>query len=181
MFVIGIDPGLRGGIALVKVSTTGLTWVGEVVTTVAMPVHEDEIMVNALEAALIHCACDTREDINTKFPPIVIEKTLVLPGQAVKSAFSQGYNLGRVHGAIHSVGRAPIQVAPITWTTWLHKHARRTKDSKKDTWEGLSALLPASELAKVPRTPRSKVPHDGIVDAIGIALWYAVEGHKRKK
>jgi hypothetical protein len=101
----------------------------------------------------------------------VVEKTLVLPGQGAKAAFTQGLNYGWLLSAVDNSHGRRVDVAPITWTTWLHRHARSAKDTKKDTWAALQVLLSPEELAMIPRGPRSGKPHEGIMDAIGIALW----------
>jgi hypothetical protein len=160
MVIIAFDPGLNGGWVLWDTRSTDYR-VRQVGT---YPFTEDG-GIDAESLALMLSAFSPCE------PKAVVEKTLVVPGQGAGAAFTQGMNYANLLCAIQFSGFPFSQVAPITWTTWLHRHARRAKDSKKDTWAALQVLLSPEELAMIPRGPRSGKPHEGIMDAIGIALW----------
>lgn len=175
MIIIGADPGLKGGLVVLLHFEQKL----EILGWLTMPITSTE----EVDADTIGGWVRTHSTNYGHLDAIVVEKTLALPGQAVKAAFSQGYNLAMLHAGIQCAGQRFEEVAPITWTTWLHRHAPRTKDSKADTWASLQAILGPQEIAKIPRGPRSGKPHEGIVDALGIAVWrakgYQAKGVKR--
>jgi len=163
MFTLGVDPGITGGWALFHENT--LIDVG------TFPSNDDSGFTRidfagmCLEFARLRHLGAQR---------VHIERGIALPGQAVKAAVTQGYNMAVLHCAATSSGLEVIEEPPIAWATWLHRFVNRVKDSKKDTFAALGAL--GIDLSIIPRGPRSGKPHSGIVDAAGIAVYAAVRG-----
>ena len=100
---VGIDPGQKGGIALV-------THNGVLADAIPMPVADKEI-----SGALLTQILETyRSDINDRLV-VVIEKVHSMPGQGVSSTFAFGKGYGICIGVTQALGIALHQVTPQKW------------------------------------------------------------------
>jgi crossover junction endodeoxyribonuclease RuvC len=107
MKVLGVDPGLVGGIAIIDVEG--------VVLLVDMPVHKVGVghKKNTRPELDLHSFCF----ILAQHRPdhCVIKKVSARPGQGVTSMFRFGYAAGAVYGAIAAIGLRCFFVTPQSW------------------------------------------------------------------
>lgn len=109
MIVCGIDPGLTGAVAWVKVREGEATWADAVEDMPLVPksygkpgkLVEPRLLFELLKAR--------RPDM------ILIERVGAMPGQGVTSMFAFGRSLGVVEGVVASLGVPYEYVLPDRW------------------------------------------------------------------
>lgn len=142
MRVAGIDPGQRGAIVIVEN--------GEII--------DMTLLVNVTP----------RQWLQQRMTKIVyIEHAQTMPQQGIVSAFNYGRDFGYLLGTL-SGGFITNLVAPKTWAGAVHKIAPRHKDPKRRSLAVAQHLWPEQDWLA---TPKSRVPHDGLIDAALIALY----------
>jgi hypothetical protein len=159
--VIGIDPGKKGGIVIIK---DGLS-IG-----LEMPLDEGDIDLSKLSILFR----EWKDSINIA----LIEKQQSMTGQGVSSTFTTGYNYGLIHGLLVGVGIPIRTVKAKQWQKpYLEEEVLKElvdlsnmKESKKRSLSACKRLLPDLAI----RTPRGRWM-DGVADAALIAL-YGIEG-----
>jgi crossover junction endodeoxyribonuclease RuvC len=151
---LGIDPGLRGGVAV-------LDGIGAVVLLRTMPLAGREVdgaelgrMVRGLRDL------DAHRDIRLA----AVEHVGSMPGQGVASTFAFGAGWGVVRGVLAALG-VPMQlVRPPAWKKAILAGLTHDKDGAcrfcAARWPGTSLIL-----------PRCRTPHDGLADALCLAEW----------
>ena len=106
--ILGIDPGLKGGLALFdSVSGTLIVRDMPVVTVTKGKKSKNEVSAPMLAAALRGYA----PHIERAF----IEKVGAMPGQGVTSMFSFGRSVGTVEGVLAALSVPTYYVAPQVW------------------------------------------------------------------
>ena len=153
---VGIDPGLRGGIA-------ALDSTGAVVGLWPMPVAGGEIHAAGVADLLRSLRCfDSHQDVSR----VCIEKVGAMPRQGVSSTFRFGTGWGMVRGVCATLGMGVHLAQPATW--------------KKRVLLGLSHDKAGAVQYCANRWPHTplilsgcRVPHDGLADALCLAA-YAV-------
>lgn len=150
--IIGIDPGLRGGIAYYRPGAK------DELTIVDMPTHElvrggkmkFEVDPHALHKLLMPY----------RLASVYLEQVGAMPGQGVSSVFAFGKTYGIIIGVLAANGLPYTFVSPVTWKKKLQVPA--AKDGSRAR---ASQLMPAHadkwKLAK----------HDGRSEAALIALY----------
>lgn len=95
----------------------------------------------------------------------VVERAQSFPGQGIASAFRYGRDYGRILGVLDALGWPYETVPPAVW----HKAiiGGKSDDPKARAREWVEANHPEVEL----RPGRRRKAHEGIVDAICIAVW----------
>lgn len=149
---IGIDPGAKGAIV-------GLWGNG---TTAFIFTLED-----------IHWLCCFLKDLKVNQGTIEykvgLEKAQAHPGQGVVSMFNYGLGYGQIQGALTALGFGYTLIAPQRWTKAMHVGTKKVgSTAKKRSLEAAKRLAPYQDF-RDPDKPKSKVSHDGIVDAWLIA------------
>jgi len=153
--IIGIDPGLKGGIAIIPVSSPQAS------VAFPMPLEADGKNIDYAAVAQI---------LGKWKGPIYIEKVHAMPKQGVSSVFKFGMGFGGVLGVCGALGRRVVQVTPQRWQTALF-------GKKKDREEGvdtkaLSVRYSQEKFPWVSLTPgRTRTPQDGLADALCIASY----------
>ena len=99
----------------------------------------------------------------------VLEQVHAFSGQGVTSTFTFGRNYGWIRGVFDKAGIKIIDVSPQKWKGYFHLDS-----DKKKSIDLCKKLYPKANLY---RTPRCKVEHDGIAEAILIGRWY-IENHE---
>lgn len=150
--VVGIDPGIKGGIALLKD--------GKIADSIAMPILRTErgarVDVARLRAFL------------TKANPslLLIEEPQVRPGENIKNHLTIGINFGIIYGIVMDMGIKHEIIPASTWTHTIHSLIKGSKE-----WEiGASKEKSLKVFNKL--YPNSTSTHDGIIDAVLIAFYY---------
>jgi len=171
MVYLGIDPGKSGGLAVITDSN-------DIVVTATPVTKENEIDIAQVNAFIDFIITK----YNTTDIQCVLEDVHSIFGMSAQSNFQFGRVLGVIEGILGSRSISFIKVTPKVWqkeiwagTTPIGNATGKLLKSgaphiKIDT-KGTS-LLVAKQLfpdVNLLATPRSKVAHDGIVDALLIA------------
>ena len=99
---LGIDPGQKGGIAIIFPRKTTITQT----SVIDMPTIGKEIDVKAVIELLE----------NTIDPVVIIEIQKAFPKQGATSGFTNGFNYGLLLGALKALGKVKIiRVLPGDW------------------------------------------------------------------
>lgn len=146
---VGIDPGAKGGIVSID---------GE--SIVLQPMF---IKPAYLANYLTHLVYRNQDAYDVRF---MVERSHAMPGQGVVSMFNYGAHYGTICGILHTLLAKFDTVHPRTWTTLMHAGYDKTIPPKERSKQK------ATELFGIERfmvNPRSKKPHDGLIDAALIA------------
>jgi crossover junction endodeoxyribonuclease RuvC len=148
MRVIGIDPGIKGGIVL-------LEW-GTPIELIPIPTIQNLIDGAALAASLASMKPDL----------VGLERAQAMPDQGVVSMFNYGVGYGTVLGILQGMRIKHRTVRPQEWQKWAFSQLKvKREDPKGSALAVAKALYPGAAI--IP--PRCRVPHQGIVDALLIA------------
>jgi crossover junction endodeoxyribonuclease RuvC len=156
MLVLGVDPGLKGGLAWVRYRTT--TGTATLLTADAMPtvqaVKGKGTQGRVSGASLAHLLRMTAT------PDLaVIEAVSARPEQGVTSMFSFGRGLGVVEGVLAALGVPVEYLTPQTWRGLVNH--RGDKDG---------ARAKAQALFPIHAGKFARVKDDGVAEAVLIAL-----------
>jgi len=146
--IIGIDPGITGGIAIIKNTDVILHKIPTIERSA-----KKEVDVISLYEILASCQAT-----------IYIERVWSMPKQGVSSMFSFGKTFGMILATAVLTENRIILVMPKTWQKAIHGKAKG--DAKERTLKAIKKLYPNVSLLA---TPRSSKPHGGLVDALAIA------------
>jgi hypothetical protein len=148
MYHLGIDPGQKGGLALVCAKTKAVWY---------LPMPDNFL---ALKEVIENCKIKGETHA-------WLEKAQVMPKQGIVSAFNYGKHFGELCAALTMLEIPYTLVSPQTWSKKMHLGVG-IKDPKKKTLAIARRLYPKEKFLA---TQRSKVAHSGIVDAIIIARY----------
>ncbi len=157
--VVGIDPGLTGGVAILL----GDELVSEILYAVRLPVVElsngkREIDVSTLKYNIARCSLGHLD-------LAVIEQVNAMPKQGVTSTFTFGQTFGELLAVTKLIGCNIERPRPRDWKKAVLPVVSSNKqvsiDFVKTSW-------PEVDLKA---TTRSKKDHDGIADAICLAQY----------
>lgn len=158
MAFIGIDPGAKGGVAL-------LSAFGRTLNLAATPTVGGKFNVSLFIShlrGLEQQASLQKEAIDL----VIIEAVSAMPGQGVTSMFSFGYCAGAIEAAVSSF-RWPYQlIRPMAWQKDLHIGIPQKMEAKAKSLIAAQRLFPKETFLA---TSRSTKPHDGIIDAVLLA------------
>lgn len=147
MIYIGIDPGKRGGYAIIDEHAAHVFQWDDIKFVDSMKIvtmmYEGDKPAKAIAA---------------------VEKVGAFSGQGVKSMFSFGHSLGFIEGVLSGLG-IPYQLIPPV--TWKRSFSLIGKD-KKASIETCQKLFPELNLMA---TEKSRVPSDGMAESALLALY----------
>lgn len=154
MIVLGIDPGLNGGIAF---------WDGETLTVSATPVLTESFVKNGKKATRNLMDLDAVRDLILKNKPdrAVLEKVAARSGQGVTSMFRFGMNFGEHRGIMSALNIPFIEVTPQVW-----KRDYRLNSDKDDSLDLAREVFPDHA-----KTSFKLKKHDGLAEAALIAKY----------
>lgn len=156
-FVIGIDPGLHGGWAVLE-GTGGLVACGPTPIKIA---GKKTIVDGPVYAARLRPFIIPPGNRVTAY----IEQVSSRPGQAKQFQF--GMNCGIAHGIMHALGTPITLVTPQAWKSTYN--IKRTEDgSRKETKNEARAV--AAKLYSAHAFRFARVKDDGVAEAVLIAL-----------
>lgn len=157
---VGIDPGKSGAISFVNPEGLLEKW--------GIPIAGKDIDANELYRIL--------KDISERYSPVVIlEDVHSLFGMSAASNFSFGFVCGMIRAMVIANTIPFHMVAPKTWQKLIWVNDDKVYKPKKPTQKNPSVDTKATSLKAATRifphfdltkNERSKVPHDGIVDAV---------------
>lgn len=158
--VLGIDPGLSGGIVMLDDNK-------QIYFKIVMPVKDGEINSNALKSIM--------QELTDK-DHIVIEDVHSIFGASAKSNFMFGKVCGIIQALANTTPATVTLVPPKAWQKKIWEASdiilkNGKKDTKKTSLAAATRLAPNVDFRK---SERSKIPHDGIVDAYLIAYSYSI-------
>ena len=155
MKIIGIDPGLSGGIAVLKKN--------KVLALFDMPVmpegKKNKRQLNSAQLANI-----IKDNIvNDEEVVVIVEQVNAMPGQGVTSMFNFGQTFGAIKGICAALGLSIFFVRPSKWK----KHFELINSSKDSSRTKVIEMYPnlSSQLSKKKDVNKS--------DAILIARFYS--------
>ncbi len=152
--IVGIDPGLRGGLAALAPD-------GAVAGVWPMPVAGGEVHAAGVADLLRSLRClDNLQDIGL----VCLEKVGAMPKQGVASTFRFGTGWGMVRGVCAALGLPTQLVQPVTWKKRVLLGYPHDKTGAirfcADRWPGADLVLPGC-----------RVPHDGMAEALCLAAY----------
>ena len=150
MVYIGIDPGRNGGVAFIGAG-------GICHGAYPLPFVGDELDVQELISWISNWQYSGCR--------VAIEHVGARPGQGVSSMFKFGFGVGTLHGLFRAIGIPLITVTP---QKWQKVSGGLNGGDKSKTAEWAARAFPGVELKA---SSRCQKPHEGIVDALGIANW----------
>ena len=154
-YVIGIDPGISGAIAIFED--------GKLDTIIDMPtlkIASGKTMKSHISAIGLVRILETSTLVHNSVH-IVIEKVGAMPGQGVTSMFNFGRSAGIIEGVVAALQRPYTYVTPATWTKAVGRAAG--KDASR--MRAMELFPSKAELFK-------RAKDDGRADAALIAYWY---------
>ena len=155
--VVGIDPGLAGGIAILNNGQA---------TVQPMPVLPNPNgRGNSIDARRV---TDLLRQIMAQDPApplVVLERQQPMPRQGVTSTFATGLGQGLLLGICCGLG-VPVEIVQAQRWQKVMFAGRPRQDSKAASIQRCQELFPSVSLLA---TPRCKRPHDGMADALMIA------------
>ena len=114
---------------------------------------------------------------------IYVEKVHSVFGSSASSNFSFGYNVGAIHATIRALRMGFNLIPPKDWQKLVIIESdivmkdEKKRDTKKTAANAAARIFPDVDFR---RTPRSKIAHDGMVDAALIAYaGYLIERSKK--
>jgi crossover junction endodeoxyribonuclease RuvC len=145
--IIGIDPGLSGGIAVIHSDGRVIAEPMPVVETAKGKELDEQELISLLQVDL--------------WPKVFIERVHAMPKQGVVSMFTFGVGWGLVRGICAGLGLSYELVRPQEW-----QKAMLEGHPKGSEYLVASRLFPGTDWRA---SPRCKKAHDGMVDAALIA------------
>lgn len=147
MTILGIDPGSRGGLALLSEENG--------IMLEPMPLNPDK----SVDAQKI-IGVLSGEDIRAAY----IEKIFALPKSGAASMLTFGKSYGVVMGVLHSLGLNVFEVRSQDWMKAIHHnpYGGTTKQRSLDTFKRMFPKVSAT-------TPGGRAIHMGMVEACLIA------------
>lgn len=144
MTYIGIDPGKKGGIAVLEEREGGEKKIS------VYPYTDNALKLVCSSQIVISCFC-------------IVEKVSAMPKQGVTSTFHFGQSFGYILGVLEANGISYQLVTPKTW-----KKHYGLNDDKGKSIETAKRLFPSVSLLP---TDRCRVDSDGMAEALLMALY----------
>lgn len=163
MYILGIDPGLKGAICLMKDNI--------VQNVLPMPTKKvgkkSFIDIKAIKEWVVGISALYHID------KVLIEKQMVVSKQGLSSSGKTMYQFGLLEGLFEGLNLDPIIVTPKKWQDEIFKHV---DESKMVTYNYTATKLKSIAFVEqrfgssyLFTSSRQKKPSDGIADAICIA------------
>tara|TARA_R110000803_G_scaffold162194_1_gene225834 strand:+ start:31490 stop:32020 length:531 start_codon:yes stop_codon:yes gene_type:complete len=170
--IIGIDPGARGGIAILE---NGELQVSQMPIVKSKWKNKDETNIDALALIAIFQAAIVRAKAAKDLIKIYIEDVHAIQKASGSSKFKMGYNLAMIHAVLDIVFGDYLLVQPKEWQikTWrkkdlvFNKDAQKSIDTKKTSINAAVRHYPGESF--IPKGKRT--PQDGLCDASLIAKY----------
>lgn len=169
MIYVGIDPGLEGGIAAIRV--------GALPVALPAPVLKDDTAGRSGmdRRAMCRILRDLRDSTGTRIAGYAIrayiEKVHSMPKQGVASSFKFGKGFGEWLGILEALEIPTEEVTPQRWMKSLLDGS--SNEAKQASISKAQALFPGVDLRA---SERSRKPHTGKADALLIAEFNRRQG-----
>ena len=159
MNILGIDPGLNGG--LVLLDKDGAIAFKSVMPTIKL--KSGKKTKNILDLPALFSMLSSL-DVSTCY----YEKVSSMPGQGVSSTFSFGYSFGAIEMALVACKIPYVLVPPQTWCKEMHQGLSKDMDAKDRSLLIFKRMYPGVDLRA---TERCTTQHDGLIDALLLAAY----------
>ncbi len=147
---VGIDPGKKGALAFIRESG---------ITSFPTPIIGKEYDKQEM--------CNIIRNLNEEFDiHVVLENINSHSALGRQSAFVMGKGVAYWEMALVAFGVSYTMATPQQWQKMMWEGVPKQKNSKNTSLLAAKRLFPEESFLA---TPRSSVPHDGIVDAILIS------------
>ena len=156
--IIGIDPGLSGGIAVVALDHT------KIHAMPTQPVRVGTAIKRTLDMAQIIDIFAEFEDTNTE---IIIEAQQSMPNQGVTSSYNNGYHYGLLIGMLLTKYNNVKIVRAKTWKQYYPRLQGHTRNEQKDIAREI-----ATELSEDNAHEFVLKKDDGKAEALLLAQYY---------
>lgn len=151
MIYIGIDPGLKGGIAfLIQCCSHAVT--------LSMPIEGKDVDISTLRAQVSAYSSEPRH--------VFLERAQAFPKQGVVSSFNYGRLSGMIEGCVRALGIPVTLVHPAVWHRSMLQGVPKDLPPKQRALVAAERLFPNVDLRA---NAKAKKPHDGLVDSLLIA------------
>jgi crossover junction endodeoxyribonuclease RuvC len=151
-FVIGIDPGAAGAVAILEA--------GKLVQVFDMPVVEVQVGGKAKRRVAPEILASELRLYNVSDTVAVVEQVGAMPGQGVTSMFAFGQAYGLVLGVLAGLWIPTTTVTPTTWKKALKLNAGKD-----------GARAKAAQLWPAQANEFKRVKDDGRAEASLLAYW----------
>lgn len=153
MIWVGIDPGKKGGFALV----------------------DEHNNIEAVELPEILLLDKLLKKHKTIINHLYLEKAMHIPREGTKkqgaqSRFNYGESYGMIRGILIANEIPHSLVHPLTWQAAMFKHFKKSQMSSKEKALAAANLVFKKNDSFWLKSSRSKKPHDGMVDAACLAF-----------
>jgi hypothetical protein len=161
MIYLGIDVGKSGGIAIIYDNKLILH---------TIPLIGKQVDLHTMFRIIKHYV--SVDHI------VAMEDVTSLQGVGAKQNFNFGENKGQIEGLLVGMSASYQKVAPKAWqkVIWegvpIQKKANGSNDTKATSLLSARRLFPNETFLA---TPRSSVPHDGLIDAALIAKYLQIK------
>lgn len=164
MSVMGIDPGLTGGIVVLGEDRKLLAKypIPSIITTKKMSGGKTK-RTSAIDLNGLRKIFEEWADF---IDVVYLEKVSAMPNQGVVSVFKFGRVFGILEAMVAAYKMPVVMVTPRTWCKTMHKGVSPDLSPKAKSGVVLGRLFPEIDLRA---TERSKKPHEGMLDALLIA------------
>ena len=156
--ILGIDPGLNGGLAIINNKK-------KLVATISMPLNtEKHLDVKSVMKFL------AGHNIENAF----IESNSAFPGQGVVGMFNFGRITGQIEGVIETLAINLNSIRPKKWQEISHFAISNRLPPKERSLFAAKKLFPGYDFGDKSAKPNLVAhtrPHDGIIDAALIAYY----------
>lgn len=178
-FVIGVDPGLSGGLAAIELGPRGEP---QNLNVIAMPTKPGPVGrrdVHGSEVGAFFNYYITEGDVLLA----AVESVHAMPKQGVTSAFNFGKGYGKILGILESLDIPLAEPTPVQWQnlvlagmkTKTRKKKKKVKGAAKSNTDrrdkdiSIRFVLNTFPKVRLKATEKSTTSHDGMAEAVCIA------------
>lgn len=159
--IVGIDPGLDGGIAIMPYDYTDMEYAS---VACPMPTTKGDKKREIFSDGVISCLTGDLHGHKLRVRLCVIELVHAMPKQGVTSMFNFGLGYGTLLGILATLRIAVAKVPPQVWKKSVLDGTKRDKEAAisfaQTNHPSINLIL-----------PRCRKPHDGMADALCLATY----------
>ena len=167
MSILGIDPGLSGGIVLL--STSGTILFKSPIPVLKLQGKKNKTVID------LPALYEMIKSLKEKTSCCYLEKVSSMPGQGVSSMFSFGHTFGVIEMSLVACQIPYVLVPPQTWCKEIHQGLSKDLDAKSRSMLIFKRLYPDVDLRA---TERCSTPHLGMLDGLLIAEFGRRQAHE---
>lgn len=165
--ILGIDPGKKGGLVFLDPD-------GNIIAQYVMPLRSKDPKITSPSQKEMEVDFLLVRELLQKHAAnvCVLEKANPRPGEGVSSSFTSGLNWGYLRVICELAVRSEnlFLVSPRVWANKMHTLTiEQESEPKKRSLIAAQSYFPTETFLA---SKRSKVPHEGLVDACLIGLWW---------